>query len=237
MKNWFKALAALSLFSGLIALAGCPLDEGSFATFNGVVSMANVMDGVTVTVSAGPTTDAPDLLGSGVATCDSRPFTATTGSASGTLFLKILDSATGATLATPNIVWDPVTFLIISGTPAMTSISSIGLTRSDKPTLHLVHNEHSMITGVLDFYVTAPGANISALTPDASGVAYSQHQGKDSWVHVGADFQVRACVNGTKTVIADSGPIPSAAASRHYVFSVHRQAGTTQMCIWSMMMP
>ena len=69
--------------------------------------------------------------------------------------------------------------------------------------VRLVHAAASAPT--VDIYVTAPGADISALAPTLSGVPF---RGYSDYLEVPAgNYQVRVTVAGTKTVAIDSGTL------------------------------
>lgn len=69
--------------------------------------------------------------------------------------------------------------------------------------VRLVHAAASAPT--VDIYVTAPGADISALSPTLTGVPF---RGYSDYLEVPAgNYQVRVTVAGTKTVAIDSGTL------------------------------
>lgn len=59
--------------------------------------------------------------------------------------------------------------------------------------------------GVLDVYLTAPGADLSATSPTVAGVGYGTTSIFTA-VPIGANFEIRVTLNGSKDVIFDTTP-------------------------------
>ncbi len=69
--------------------------------------------------------------------------------------------------------------------------------------LRLVHGAPG--AGAVDIYITTPGADLSALTPDFSNVTLSS--GTPYTEVVAGDYQIRFTATGTKTVALDTGTL------------------------------
>lgn len=87
--------------------------------------------------------------------------------------------------------------------------------------LRLVHGAPSV--DLVDIYITAPGADISGLSPNLSDVGFKQNSG---YLEVAAgDYQVRITPAGTKTVAIDTGALTLAAGQIRTAIAVETVGG------------
>jgi hypothetical protein len=87
--------------------------------------------------------------------------------------------------------------------------------------VRLVHGAPS--AGLVDIYVTAPGADISMLNPDVANFAFQDETGYLE-LPVGT-YQVRVTLAGTKTVAIDTGALPLPAGLIATALAVEAQGG------------
>ena len=87
--------------------------------------------------------------------------------------------------------------------------------------LRLVHGAPSV--DLVDIYITAPGADITGLTPNLSDVDFKQNSG---YLEVAAgNYQVRITPAGTKTVAIDTGALTLAAGQIRTAIAVETVGG------------
>lgn len=87
--------------------------------------------------------------------------------------------------------------------------------------LRLVHGAPSV--DLVDIYITAPGADISGLSPNLSDVDFKQNSG---YLEVAAGtYQVRITPAGTKTVAIDTGSLTLAAGQIRTAIAVETAGG------------
>ena len=87
--------------------------------------------------------------------------------------------------------------------------------------LRLVHGAPSV--DLVDIYITAPGADITGLTPNLSDVDFKQNSG---YLEVAAgNYQVRITPAGTKTVAIDTGALTLAAGQIRTAIAVEAVGG------------
>lgn len=119
----------------------------------------------------------------------------------------------------------PLNLTVVLGTFANPFIRNIGIAPVVTPNVIVMHADHTIAS--IDLYVTAPGTDLNTVGPDAAARGYCNYTVMNA-IHTGATFQVRACLAGTKTVVADFGTTTSAKERTNYVF-VMAEVGAAKM--------
>ncbi len=163
-------------------------------------------------VHGSPDAPAVDVLLDGTRALDSVPYLASSGYltvASGSRNVKVNVYNTATTVINANVALATDAAYTVIATNVVASIEPLVLTddltspAAGNIKLRLVHGAPSV--GLVDIYVTAPGADISGLAPTLSDVDFKQNSG---YLEVPAgNYQVRITPAGTKTVAIDTGAL------------------------------
>ena len=199
MRTRFLALSAVLLASGA---AACSDDSSTNPTPQARLRV----------VHASPDAPAVDVLVDGAVVLNDVPFEAASG------YLAVPAGARNVQVrasGTTTVVID-VTPTLVAGTDytvlavgPVASIEPLLLTDENTPPaagnakVRLVHA--SPTAGLVDIYITAPGADISVATPALANVDF---KAASPYVTAPAgDYQVRVTAAGTKTVALDTGTL------------------------------
>lgn len=208
-------LAALAL-----ATAACSDDDS-----NGPGPQAQVR-----VVHASPDAPAVDVLVddqsvlTGVAY---KGFSGFLGVAAGTRNIKVNAAGTSTTVIDADLPLTKDSAYTVIATDLVAAITPLVLTDdlSDPAAgnfkLRLVHGAPNV--GLVDIYITAPGADISAVTPDLAGVPF---QGASGYIEAPAgQYQVRITPAGSKTPALDTGALTLAAGQIRTAIAVEAVGG------------
>lgn len=188
-----KLLAKLTLFAALCGLAACGSATANLQVFNAspdAPALDILTDGTVVVAGL------PDLAFEQYQEVDSGTLTIRANEAGTSRTLAELNATLGAnqdyTLIVLNFVSDLETLLLQDD-------NSIDQASTAK--LRLVNASPSAPS--LDFYFTAPGTDISNVSPLVSDLSFKE---ASQYLVVGSStYQVRVTQSGTKTVLVDSG--------------------------------
>jgi len=167
-------------------------------------------------VHASPDAPNVDVLVDGAIVLTNVPYKAASGYLSvpaGTRNVKVRATGTTTTVIDADLPLSAGMSYTVMATGPVASIQALVLTddlsnpAAGNVKLRLVHAAPSAPT--VDIYVTAPGADISALAPTLAGVPF---RGYSDYLEVPAgSYQVRVTPAGTKTVALDTGTLAVAA--------------------------
>jgi hypothetical protein len=146
---------------------------------------------------------------------------------SGTRNVKVNVYGTTTTVINANVAVAKDEAYTVIATNTVAAIEPLVLTDDLTPPaagnikLRLVHGAPSV--DLVDIYITAPGADITGLTPNLSDVDFKQNSG---YLEVAAgDYQVRITPAGTKTVAIDTGALTLAAGQIRTAIAVETAGG------------
>jgi hypothetical protein len=146
---------------------------------------------------------------------------------SGTRNVKVNVYGTTTTVINANVAVAKDAAYTVIATNVVASIEPLVLTDDLTPPaagnikLRLVHGAPSV--DLVDIYITAPGADISGLSPNLSDVDFKQNSG---YLEVPAgSYQVRITPAGSKTVVIDTGALALAAGQIRTGIAVEAAGG------------
>lgn len=219
-------------FTPFLMGSGCdPKDNGESSIR--LLAVGHMMNGVySLNVFHGSTNDPTSEVSMGLEFTKKTAMVPVIADRDGNVWAKACDAETGAELYRGPSYMKDSAFMTLVGprTAPKAAVAEIGM--QDPPTLHFVNGDHMNPDQKLEFYVTAPGADLTTPTPDLPGIAYGEAKTALDAAHVDATFQVRACIEGTKTVVATFSVVTGAPAKRHYVFVVGRGGTSIVPCTW-----
>lgn len=203
------ALCGLSVF----ALLGCPRVNDPITGTPKFVAM-NFYDDTSAHVDLIKLTAPETTIGSDLEFLEVGPIVAADATSSQDFSLRL----TGATTNLVSGTCDVSNFNVVIGygndlTP---KVMSRMLVSQEAPAITVI-DVNMIQTGTYDIYVTAPGTDLSTVSPDETGLGKEDLIPLTDALHVGANFQVTLCNSGTKTVVTTFNPVASAAAGTNYV--------------------
>lgn len=197
-----KRLIALAALLTVSAAAACSDDNGTNVTPEARVRV----------VHASPDAPAVDVLVDGAVVLTNVAFQdasayLTVPAGNRTLEVRPASGGSSVISVTPTLA-DGVDYTVLAAGPLATIEPLLLVDDNTAPAagnvkVRLVHA--SPTAGLVDIYVTAPGADIGAMMPSLAGVDF-----KDASPYIAApagDYQVRVTAAGTKTLALDTGAL------------------------------
>jgi len=145
----------------------------------------------------------------------------------GTRNVQVRAAGGGATVIDADLVKQDGDVHTVIATNLLASIEPLVLTDDNSAPaagnfkLRLVHGAPNV--GLVDIYITAPGAAIDALTPDLANIPF---KGVSSYIEAPAgQYRVRITPAGTKTVAIDTGTLDLAAGQIRTGIAVEATGG------------
>jgi hypothetical protein len=205
-----------------LALLGCPSTNTPITGTPKFVAI-NFYDDTSAHVDLVKLTAPETTIGSDLEFLEVSPIVEAEATSSQDFSLRLTGASTNLVSGTCDV--SNYNVVIGYGNDLTPKVMSRMLTAQEAPAITVI-DVNMIQTSNYDIYVTAPGTDLSTVSPDDTDFGKEEMRTLTDALHVGANFQVTLCLGGTKTVVTTFNAVASAAAGTNYVFVVGNVGGS-----------